>query len=155
MKTVLIIIFSLLFVGASCNISSPFAGSSYQDAVVDIGGKQVNVQLSDTQEELTAGLSGRGGLNETEGMLFLMSGPARHGFWMKGMKFPIDIIWINGNQVVDIHQHVETEPGKDDKDLTMYRPSTEADKVLELKSGWAIRHNVKVGDQIKITRITK
>src|SRR5947208_11440214 len=41
------------------------------------------------------GLQGKEGLKKNEGMLFIFEQDGLHRFWMKDMKFPIDIIWID------------------------------------------------------------
>jgi len=68
---------------------------------VTIGGTTVEVEIADTQTARIQGLSGRESLAENSGMLFLWPEADYYSIWMKEMKFPIDIIWINGNQVVD------------------------------------------------------
>jgi uncharacterized membrane protein (UPF0127 family) len=39
-------------------------------------------------------------LKENEAMLFVFQQSARHSFWMKDMKFPIDIIWLDSDEKV-------------------------------------------------------
>jgi hypothetical protein len=42
-------------------------------------------------------------------MLFVFASSTRPGFWMKDMKFPIDIIWINADkEVVGIESNIAT-----------------------------------------------
>ena len=45
------------------------------------------------------GLSERQSLAEDKGMLFLFEKPDHYAFWMKGMEFPLDIIFINGDKI--------------------------------------------------------
>ncbi len=54
-----------------------------------------NVMLAKTDAERIKGLSGRDKLGTNEGMLFVFKDPGIYPFWMKNMKFPIDIIYIN------------------------------------------------------------
>ena len=58
-----------------------------------------------------AGLSGYAGLPEDAGMLFVFPEPIQPTFWMKGMLFAIDIIWIRDGTVVQIHESA-TPPGE-------------------------------------------
>lgn len=94
------------------------------------------------------GLSGRNSLPEKNGMLFLFDAPARHGIWMKGMRFPIDIIWMRDGAVVDL---VESAPppevGASDASLAVFMPDVEAESVLEVNAGFAKKYNVKIGDR--------
>ena len=56
---------------------------------------EIYLDLAATNEEKRRGLSGRNGLEENEGMLFVFEEPGFYSFWMKDMLFPIDIIWIS------------------------------------------------------------
>lgn len=49
--------------------------------------------LSITHEQII-----KSSLKENEGMLFVLNSSSRGGFWMKDMKFPIDVIWLNENK---------------------------------------------------------
>ena len=42
-------------------------------------------------------------------MLFVLNPSSRRGFWMKGMKFPIDVIWLNENKEI-VHIKKSLEP---------------------------------------------
>jgi len=71
-------------------------------------------------------------------------------FWMKDMKFAIDIIWINDNRIVDIDRDVKPEPGRSDSELTLYIPPKPIDYVLEVNAGYAERNGIEVGDSVQI-----
>ena len=60
---------------------------------VSINGGVFSVDIADTSEERAQGLSGREALLSDEGMLFIFGESSTHSFWMKEMKFPIDIIF--------------------------------------------------------------
>jgi uncharacterized membrane protein (UPF0127 family) len=59
-----------------------------------VGGDTIRVTVADEESEQVQGLSGRAGLASDAGMLFVYQQPSRPGFWMKDMRFDIDIIWI-------------------------------------------------------------
>ena len=50
--------------------------------------------LSITYEQILLGLSNKSSIKENEGMLFVLNRSSRRGFWMKDMKFTIDVIWL-------------------------------------------------------------
>ena len=52
------------------------------------------MDLADTPEKRFQGLSGREILEEGTGMLFVFQEERQHTFWMKDMRFPLDMIWI-------------------------------------------------------------
>jgi uncharacterized membrane protein (UPF0127 family) len=69
---------------------------------------------------------------------------------MKGVDFPIDIIWIKGYTVVDITERVQPEPGVADEDLQLYLPGTEVNRVIEVRSGFADAYGIEIGDKIEL-----
>ncbi|MBI4094378.1 MAG: DUF192 domain-containing protein [Candidatus Liptonbacteria bacterium] len=124
-------------------------------AIVSLAGKTFSVLIADTAIERTRGLSGRPSLREDEGMLFLFESPGAYGFWMKGMRFPIDIVWIRGDRVVGITEHVPVPTSA--LNLPTYYPpepvdpvrdriSNGVDAVLEINAGLAARHGFQIGD---------
>ncbi len=139
----------ITFLATACN-NQP---NLHQDAVLEVHGRKFAIQLADTPQKRADGLSGVPYITDGEGMLFLFSQPQHLQFWMKGMNFPLDIIWINGNTVVDITENIQTEPNKDDNQLNIYSPNTDSDKALEVNAGWALRHDVKVGDTITWSKL--
>lgn len=115
---------------------------------------KLKVEIADTQEKRSKGLGGRESLATDSGMLFIFQKADKHSFWMKGLKFPLDFIWIKGSQVVDITINIKPpDPNQKDQDLSIYVSKTEADKVLEVNAGIIERLNIKVGDTIKLTPI--
>lgn len=108
----------------------------------------LNVEISADTLSRAKGLSGRDDLCENCGMIFLFGKQAKHSFWMKDMNFPLDIIYIQKNEIVEIFENV---PVFDDlNEFTEIFPNQNADKVLELNAGWCEAHNVQVGDKIEL-----
>ena len=112
-----------------------------------MGQAKLKVEVRATEAERELGLSYRPSLGENEGMVFKFPTAAQYGFWMKGMKFDLDMIWIREGQVVDISSGVPA-PKNDSAPLPVVRPSAPADMVLEVNAGWSERHGVKVGDLV-------
>lgn len=126
------------------NAHAPQQGSGFSE--VHIGGKTVRVDVADTPEKRTEGLSDRAGLAPDEGMLFVFPGDGLHAFWMKDMLFSIDIVWLSeGGVVVDIASAVspDTYPSS-------FSPTTPARYVLELPAGFMEEYSVQKGDTIQI-----
>jgi uncharacterized membrane protein (UPF0127 family) len=146
-KKIIMLASLIMLVAASCN-------KSYlrQDAILEIEAHKYSVQLADTPQARADGLSGIPSISDSEGMMFLFSEPQRLQFWMKGMNFPIDIVWINGDKIVDITDNIKPEPNKSDSELTIYSPGVDADKALEVNAGWALRHDVHPGETFTLTK---
>lgn len=119
--------------------------------VATLGNKKINIEIADTPESRAKGLSQRENINENEGLLFIFEkkdvSPA---FWMKDMLIAIDIIWINDEKIVQINNDVQPEPGKTDSKLKLYAPNQPVDYVLEVKSGFTDKNNIKLGDNVNL-----
>lgn len=110
------------------------------------------IEVADTAEKRSKGLGYRDNLATNSGMLFIHDKPQKYTYWMKGMRFPIDIIWIRDNQIVDIIANIPIPiEGQTDETLEKYAPITEANRVLELNAGEAELNNIQKGDKIVIT----
>lgn len=128
---------------------------------VRIGGETFKVEIAATDEARRQGLSGRDTLPTGRGMLFTYLTPSRYGFWMKDMRFPIDIIWLRSSAdsrtatVIDIAPNIQpltsdVRSPTSDLRLSIYYPRLPADAALELPAGTAMRLKIKIGDETKL-----
>jgi uncharacterized membrane protein (UPF0127 family) len=113
-----------------------------------IRGQRVELEVTRTRAEMARGLGYRDSLAAGHGMLFRYDLPDFHGFWMKGMRFDIDIVWIRGGRIVDISHQVPHVPGSNGPTV---RPREAADTVLEVPSGYAAIHGWRVGDRVEFS----
>lgn len=112
----------------------------------------INATAAITPSDRKKGLSKRDLLPLTEGMLFVFEKSGLWGFWMKDMKFAIDIIFIDENKkIVDFAKNVPPEPDTKDGELTVYKPKVEAMYVLEINAGLSDFNNLKIGDAVNFT----
>ena len=111
-----------------------------------IHGTQFIVDVVRSPIAQARGLSGRPALTSNTGMLFSFDEPQQIGFWMKDMLFPIDIIWIVNNHVIDF---VERAAPDDRPERTIYYPSAPVDAVLEVLSGTVAHVGIQVGDEVR------
>ena len=105
----------------------------------------VDVAITEAQKEL--GLGGRDGMAADHGMLFPYDHKEQYGYWMRGMKFPLDFIWIDGKKVADVTPNVP-QPTGDEKPVIV-KPLTPVDKVLEVNAGTVARLGITVGDPVE------
>jgi len=148
-KVILAFFFLILVVIANSMVkqSSPSVFNLLQkSSTVTIDNVTFNVLVSKTQEDREKGLSGRDFLPQDEGMIFLFDKPDYFSFWMKGMKFPLDMIFINNSKIVAIFRNVPIQNPTDTEN-----PHLIADKVLEINAGISKKNNFKVGDFVKIS----
>jgi uncharacterized membrane protein (UPF0127 family) len=136
------------------------------------------VELATTVIQQAKGLSGRTGLGENDGMLFLFNRPAIQSFWMKDMNFPIDIIWIGSTpsmdstgspqassgqaaltadgqtgKVLGFEQNAPTpKPGAQLWQLPIYSSPDGVDTVLEVPAGTVAKNGITVGEPVVIVK---
>ncbi|OGH42574.1 MAG: hypothetical protein A3H79_03395 [Candidatus Levybacteria bacterium RIFCSPLOWO2_02_FULL_36_8b] len=111
-----------------------------------------NLTVVKTLKETQVGLSEKKSLDQNSGMFFVFEGPAFYSFWMKNMKFPIDIIFIKGDKIVTIYENVNP-PKTINESLSTYKPEEPADKVLEINAGLSKKYNIKKGNTVKIENL--
>ena len=134
--------------------ASQTASPSVEDGVerieVRIGGLTVRAEMARTPEERGLGLGGRPAMRLDEGMLFIFQSEGQHSFWMRGMLFPLDFIWISsGRTVVDITAEVPPpEPGVPDGELPLYRSDQAVLYVLETNAGVVREAGIQIGDAV-------
>jgi len=116
-----------------------------------IGPASFHVEIADTLRSRAQGLSGREKLGEQNGMVFVFTIPAKYGFWMKDMRFPLDIVWIRNGKVTGIAENVPAPEGSN-LNLPNYYPPDSVDMVLELNAGAAGKAGLKTGDAAVLTR---
>ncbi len=107
---------------------------------------KIGVTLRTTQAEHREGLSGKKSLADNEGMLFVFDSPASRGFWMKDMRFAIDIISLDMYmRVVGIIPNATPESYP----RVFYTPET-MQYTLEVSGGYAQKEGIVVGDKASV-----
>jgi len=120
-----------------------------QDRKIFIAGKKLSVELATTQAQREKGLSGRESLCRGCGLLFVFDQPGIYSFWMRRMYFDIDILWLAGDEIVDITYGAKAPSAKEfDRPKIFYQGKVPIDRVLEVNAGWAEKNNIKIGDKV-------
>lgn len=136
-------IVALLAVGLFLGL---LAVRSHDTNTVALLGNTIHVTRATTPEARQQGLSGRTGLAPDEGLLFVFEQEGNYSFWMKDMRFSIDILWIDSAGTI-----VYIEPSvSPDTYPQSFDPKANALYVLELPAGYAVAHDVVVGDVVRI-----
>ena len=112
--------------------------TSGHDIILD--GRTLSVSIADTELSRAQGLSGRTGLAENEGMLFVFGEDGEYGFWMKDMHYSLDILWLNDKKEVLYVVHNATPASYPH----VFTPTRESRYVIEVPAGDATE--VKPGD---------
>jgi uncharacterized membrane protein (UPF0127 family) len=127
--------------------SSPW---STERAYVTIGIQLIEAEIADTSALQVRGLSYRDELMPGTGMLFKFGRSSVRSFWMRGMRFCLDIIWIEENQIVGAAENVCPSPGVDEADLPRYSSEAPVTFVLEVPGGWMDEHGISAGQTVEI-----
>jgi hypothetical protein len=127
----------------------PLAGCKADDAQpmavrqIELKGQTLAVEIADNDALRERGLMFRKQMDETKGMLFVWPSAAQRTFWMKNTYLPLDMIFIQHGKVLGV---VADAKPLDETPLSVPGAS---DAVLEVNAGWAARHGVVAGDEIK------
>ena len=119
---------------------------------VDANGSRlatVSARIADTDSKQIVGLSRTGALAPDEGMVFVFDEEARHGFVMRGMEFPLDIVFADADGTVTEIRHAST-PGDLALAAQLEEHTGRGKYVLEVNRGWANRTGVDEGDRLRI-----
>ena len=98
----------------------------------------VNCEVPITNEERAQGLMYRDKLGENSGMFF---DSVDNGFWMKNVDIPLEMIFIDGDEISEI---LPANPN----DTTNISNSLPADSNLEVNQGFCENNGIEVGDKI-------
>ena len=121
-----------------------------QTAEILVGGVPLTVELAYQPADLSRGLGYRDGLAPGAGMLFLFEKPAPRSFWMKGMRFCIDIIWIEEGVIQGAAERVCPDPADiEDADRPSQRSPVPVSYVLEVPAGWLAEHGLGAGTRVE------
>lgn len=115
---------------------------------ITVGSAKVLVEIADNEPERSKGLSNRKFLEDDQGMLFLYNKPGRYSFWMKGMLFPLDFIFIKSGKIVNIATDIPNPKDKNEAPVILNN-NQEFDWVLEVNAGFVQKNNIKIGDKVE------
>ena len=125
-----------------------FSNSKEEIKSVCIKEKCFSVEIADENSERILGLSNRDFLDFNYGMLFVFQEETIPNFWMKEMKFPIDIIWIDENlEISEISKNLS--PCEKDFCPT-HNPKEKIKYVLEINAGLSENYSFEIGDELEL-----
>ena len=119
---------------------------------VTVGNVTVYAEAADTFAEREMGLMNRTYLNEDAGMLFIFQTQQQQGFWMKNMRFPLDVVFITADKhVLEIYASV---PPCTSDPCALYTSSAPIQYALEVNAGFAARNGIASGDPVVIVLVS-
>ena len=108
---------------------------------IKLGDVVLKTEIALSADEKQKGLSGRDYLAKNKGMLFIFPQSGSYPFWMKDMKFPIDIIWLDDDfKIIGIEKNINPNSFPEN-----FSPPSPAKFVLEVNGGWSDENKIKEG----------
>lgn len=142
----LILLLTVVFLWWLRMAHQPSNPADHEVRTLTLNGHTIQAEVVVTPADQQEGLSDRSSMPRDHGMLFEMGERNIWPFWMIRMHFPLDMVWIDGDRVVEIAPN-QPAPGFLAVPVT-HTPTAQADQVLELDAGVANELNLKVGDEV-------
>ncbi len=137
MKYIYLFLFIFIVIGAYIiffRLGEKEKFENYDYIILNLNGEQLKLYIADDNKKRIKWLWGTKNINDNEWMLFVFESEDKYWFWMKNMKFDIDIIWINKDwKIVWISPRIskETYP-------KVYYPPRKIKYVIEILS-WSYK----------------
>lgn len=139
----ILVIFSLGLFGY---ILKPSSHTSYNEGSVFLNNEEVRVRVARTEEDRRRGLMFESALKDGTGVLFVFEDKKARSFWNKNTYVPLDVIWIDNDEVAGI-SHLP--PNKDGGNLVTVDSQVSVNYVLEVPYGFAQEHAIFKGTKVR------
>lgn len=103
----------------------------------------VYVEIADNDIKAIKGLSGRDFMKQNHGMLFVENQPTSQCFWMKEMKFALDIVWLSSDKKI-----IKIDKNIDPNTYPQQFCEKDVQYVLELNSGFSTQNGLNTGQKL-------
>jgi len=110
-------------------------------------GAFVTAELAVTPDQRQLGLMFRERINSDQGMLLVFEEEDYFSIWMKNMKFPLDLLWLDQEKRI-IHIECDVQPCQADPCST-YTSQIPGLYVLELQAGSVREYGLKLYDRLE------
>ena len=144
--TLTVLLLAVVFVGSDSFQAANSCGEVYRkDKTAVVGQTKLQLEVVKKSEDRQKGLSGRTCISEGQGMLFVFEQPGYYRFWMKDMRFAIDMVWVDSSKKVLMVQ-ANVQPKTYPKTFNSDKPAL---YVLEIGAGQAQVFGISVGTSIE------
>lgn len=145
---ILILILILVILSLALFLISGFINKINKPNVI-VNNVVFKTEIAKTQAQKERGLAKYNNIDNNFTMIFPFEKIGIYTFWMKDMRFSIDIIYIRNNKIVQIFKNVPS-PHSSRENLPLYKPSVASDTVMEINAGLSNKYNFKNGDKVTI-----
>lgn len=137
-----------IFLGSIFMFSQLRADVNKPEILLKLPNKNISLIVVNTREDKMRGLGGIDSLPNDSAMIFVFNEADRYGIWMKDMKFPIDILWLDENYKIN---HIESNVSP----LTypkVFIPPTNSMYILEVNTGFVENNGLKIGKVLNFSK---
>lgn len=120
--------------------------------LIRLKGQVLSLEIADEDHEHQRGLMFRQSLEANSGMLFLFPSAQPRTFWMKNTFIPLDIGFFDSQRRLINFESMDPVRSESEEPKRNYLSKGPAQFVIELKSGWFRRHQVKKGDAFEFVK---
>jgi uncharacterized membrane protein (UPF0127 family) len=146
------VIFTLLVFASFSQLQRNSADLNYRQLTLGPNSRIYTAVVAYTPAAREQGLSGQVSLKPNTGMLFVFDKPEQACFWMKDMRFNLDILWYDANSRL-IYEQQNLSPTTYPRS---YCPPMPARYVVEVPAGTAAQLGLSYGDKLQdVTPVTK
>lgn len=147
-RYVLLTAFVLLAV-AILSIQAVAGGKKLEASFENQEGERVDVKLevANSSSERKKGLMNRPYLPAKQGMIFVFRSNGQKSFWMKNTYVPLDMIFLSEDLTIKNIEQAEPQPFAPESQLRSYKSEGDAMYVIEMRKGFAARHDLEKGDK--------
>ncbi|MFA5004494.1 MAG: DUF192 domain-containing protein [Candidatus Saccharimonadales bacterium] len=134
---------SLLIIVAVFALLAPSLFYQPSTAKLAVGNREISLEIASSDAARQKGLGGRDTLSKDKGMLFVFAQPAKQCFWMKDMRFSLDMVFLDAQKrVVSIYPDISprTYPNNFCADNAQY--------VIEMTAGQAAALGLRAGQSL-------
>lgn len=111
---------------------------------LSLNNKTFKFYRADDSYSRTLGLSIFDSFSDNESMLFVFDDIGYHTIWMKNMKFPIDIVWLDvDKKIIDIKENAHPYDYPE-----TYAPKEKSLYVIEFNAGVINKFSIEIGDSV-------
>lgn len=131
----LLIIVVTFFMSISSNIAQP-------TIVLKLGDGIFKAKVATTETDRSKGLVGVTKLDSDQALLMVFPSEKKWGIWMKDMKVPIDIVWLDSSKKV-VYAVIDASPNVSTSET--FSPKLPAMYVVELPAGTVKNRVISTG----------
>ena len=141
-KKILLLLLLAVFLLPALSRGEEYSGYGNPVTIVTLGQVKVKAEVVSTPEKVYLGLGNRKELPPGRGMLFVLPHLEVQVFCMRGMQFPLDLLWLRSGRVVGLDLNISPNfPGE------IISP-VPVQYVLEVPAGFCQRQGIKVGTPV-------